>query len=77
MTDPGFDASILSEFRARLIAHGLEEQVLETLLVRLGEWGLVKAGDKGSQINYFFGFGRVVSSPGVAVVPVGRWRGAC
>jgi transposase len=46
LTDPGFNASILSEFRARLIAHGLGEQVLDTLLVRLGEWGLVKAGGK-------------------------------
>jgi hypothetical protein len=27
-----------------LVAHGLEEQVLDTLLVRLSEWGLVKAG---------------------------------
>lgn len=46
LTDPGFDASVLSEFRARLIAHGLEEQVLDTLLARLGELGLVKAGGK-------------------------------
>jgi transposase len=46
LTDPGFDASVLSEFRARLIAHGLEEGVLDTLLARLGELGLVKAGGK-------------------------------
>jgi transposase len=46
LSDPGFDASVLSEFRARLIAHGLEEQVLDTLLARLGELGLVKAGGK-------------------------------
>lgn len=46
LTDPGFDASVLSEFRARLIAHGLEEQVLDTLLARLGELGLLKAGGK-------------------------------
>jgi hypothetical protein len=46
LTNPGFDASILSEFRTRLIAHGLEEQALDTLLVRLGELGLVKAGGK-------------------------------
>ena len=25
LTDPGFDASVLSEFRARLITHGLED----------------------------------------------------
>jgi transposase len=46
LSDPGFDASVLSEFRARLIAHGLEERVLDTLLTRLGELGLVKAGGK-------------------------------
>jgi hypothetical protein len=46
LEDPGFDASVLSEFRARLITHGLEEQVLDTLLTRLGELGLVKAGGK-------------------------------
>lgn len=44
LDDAGFDASVLSEFRDRLIAHGLEEQVLDTLLVRLGELGLVSAG---------------------------------
>src|SRR5215212_1328194 len=32
LTDPGFDASILSEFRARLIAGGAESLLLETLL---------------------------------------------
>lgn len=46
LSDPGFDASVLSEFRARLIAHGLEERVLDTLLTRLGELGLLKAGGK-------------------------------
>jgi hypothetical protein len=46
LSDPGFDASVLSEFRARLVAHGLEERVLDTLLTRLGELGLVKAGGK-------------------------------
>ncbi|MGB6163278.1 MAG: transposase [Pseudonocardiaceae bacterium] len=46
LSDPGFDASVLSEFRARLVAHGLEEQVLDVLLARLGELGLVKAGGK-------------------------------
>lgn len=46
LSDPGFDASILSEFRARLIAHGLQEQVLDTLLVRLGGLGLVNPGGK-------------------------------
>src|SRR5947207_3580216 len=26
LADPGFDASVLSEFRARVVAHGLEER---------------------------------------------------
>jgi transposase len=46
LTDPGFDASVLCEFRARLVTHGLEERVLDALLARLGELGLVKAGGK-------------------------------
>lgn len=33
--DPGFDASVLSEFRARLIAPGPQERVLDVLLARL------------------------------------------
>ena len=32
LTDPGFDASVLSEFRGRLVAGGAEELLLDTLL---------------------------------------------
>jgi transposase len=32
LTDPGFDSSVLSEFRSRLLAGGAEEQLLEALL---------------------------------------------
>src|SRR3954449_6735671 len=32
LTHPGFDASVLSKFRTRLVAHGLEEQVFATML---------------------------------------------
>lgn len=39
----GFDSSVLSEFRARLIDSGLEMQLLDTLLDRLKERGLLKA----------------------------------
>lgn len=46
MTEEGFDPSVLSEFRSRVAAHGLEEKVLDLLLVRLTEVGLVKAGGK-------------------------------
>src|SRR4051794_29864992 len=40
LTDTGFDASVLSEFRARVIAHGMEERVLDLLLARLIDEGL-------------------------------------
>lgn len=43
LTDAGFDASVLSEFRARLVAGGAEAVLFETLLERFGQAGLVKA----------------------------------
>ncbi|MGH3783816.1 MAG: hypothetical protein ACRDRO_25140 [Pseudonocardiaceae bacterium] len=46
LDDSGFDASILSEFRTRLVAHGLEEKALELLLEALKDKGLVGAGGK-------------------------------
>jgi transposase len=46
LDDPGFDFSVLSEFRARVAAHGLEEAALDALLARLAADGLVKAGGK-------------------------------
>ncbi len=46
LDDPGFDASILSEFRARVVEHGLEEVVLDRLLAAVKDKGLVKAGGK-------------------------------
>ena len=46
LDDAGFDHSVLSEFRGRLAAHGLEEKVLEALLARLAAEGLVGAGGK-------------------------------
>jgi transposase len=46
LEDPGFDASVLCEFRARVVSHGLEERVLDLLLVALKEKGLVQAGGK-------------------------------
>lgn len=42
LTDPGFDASVLSEFRRRLIAGGVEALLFETLLAHLRAQGLVK-----------------------------------
>ena len=43
LTDPGFDFSVLCEFRARLIAGGLEQSLLEAMLTRYRERGLLKA----------------------------------
>ena len=42
-SDPGFDHTVLSEFRTRLAAGGAELLLLDTLLQRLQEQGLVKA----------------------------------
>lgn len=46
LDEDGFDASVLSEFRSRVVRHQLEERVLDVLLVALVERGLVKAGGK-------------------------------
>jgi transposase len=46
LDDPGFDHSVLVEFRARVADAGLEQVVLDALLTRLAEVGLVKAGGK-------------------------------
>jgi len=47
LTDPGFDFSVLSEFRSRLIKGGLEEDLLTTLLSICRERGLLK--ERGKQ----------------------------
>src|SRR3954452_15148353 len=43
LTDPGFDHTVLSEFRSRLVEVGAERLLLDTLLQRLRDQGLVKA----------------------------------
>ena len=43
LTDPGFDHTVLSEFRARLTTGQAEQRLLDTLLVQLQELGLLKA----------------------------------
>jgi transposase len=43
LTDPGFDASVLSEFRTRLLAGGEEGLLLDALLERFRQRGLLKA----------------------------------
>jgi transposase len=46
LADPGFDFSVLSGFRDRLIDHGLQERALDLLLARLVSLGLVKPGGR-------------------------------
>jgi len=47
LTDPGFDFSVLSEFRTRLITGGAEERLLTTMLTGFRVRGLLK--DRGTQ----------------------------
>ena len=44
--DPGFDHTVLAEFRGKVAGAGLELAVLDALLERLAADGLVKAGGK-------------------------------
>ena len=46
LEDPGFDASVLSEFRSRLVAGDLTCLALDALLARLAGLGLVKASGR-------------------------------
>lgn len=46
LTDTGFDASVLSRFRARLAGHGMERMVFDRLLEHCKVEGLVVAGGK-------------------------------
>jgi transposase len=46
LTDPGFDHSVLCEFRSRLLTGGAEERLLETLLEACRARGLLKARDR-------------------------------
>ncbi|ALV32237.1 hypothetical protein AS200_09425 [Streptomyces sp. CdTB01] len=46
LTDPGYDHTVLTGFRDRLLAHGLEEKILDLLLERLSGMGLVASGGR-------------------------------
>jgi len=46
LDDPGFDHTVLAEFRGRVAGAGLEQVVLDALLAKLAAGGLVKAGGK-------------------------------
>jgi transposase len=47
LTDPGFDHTVLSEFRSRLVQGQAEPQLLDTLLERCRELGLIR--ERGRQ----------------------------
>jgi transposase len=46
LDDPGFDHTVLAEFRIRVAGGGLEQVALDSLLERLAAGGLIKAGGK-------------------------------
>jgi transposase len=46
LPDPGFDASVLTEFRARLLADGQTERLLGLMVSRLRERGLLGKGGR-------------------------------
>jgi transposase len=46
LTDPGFDFTVLSQFRTRLVAHQLQGMAFEVLLDRLVALDLIKAGGR-------------------------------
>ena len=46
LDDPGFDHTVLAEFRIRVAEGVLEQVVLDALLARLAAGGLIKAGGK-------------------------------
>lgn len=46
LDDPGFDFTVLGDFRSRLIRHEMEEKVLDAVLARLSAAGLLRAGGR-------------------------------
>ena len=46
LTDAGFDYTVLSKFRSRVVAHDLQERALDLLLAAMKSKGLVKGGGK-------------------------------
>jgi transposase len=46
LTDPGFEFSALAGFRARLVEHGMEDALLDVILARCTELGLLRSGGR-------------------------------
>ncbi len=51
LTDSGFDASVLSEFRSRLVAGAGERLLLDTMLTVFREHGLLKVRGKQHRLD--------------------------
>ena len=65
LEDPGFDASVLSEFRSRLVAGDLTCLALDALLERLAGLGLVRAGGRQrTDSAHVLGAIRMLNRPG-------------
>jgi transposase len=68
LADPGFDASVLSEFRSRLVAGGAEELLLDTLLALCREHKLlVPRGRQRTDSTHVLGAIRALNRLGCAV----------
>ena len=62
LTDPGFDFSVLSEFRGRLVKGGFEHLLLESLLEACKERGYLKArGRQRTDSTHVLGALRILS----------------
>ena len=48
LEDEGFDASILCEFRARLVEHQAESRLFEAMLTRFSDEGMLKTRGRQS-----------------------------
>lgn len=46
LCDPGFDHTVLSEFRSRLLAHGAEQRLFDAVLALAQTQGLLQAGGR-------------------------------
>lgn len=46
LSDPGFDHTVLSEFRTRLLAHGAERRLFDAVLEHARTQGLLRAGGR-------------------------------
>ena len=62
LADPGFDDSVLSEFRERLTEHETARRMFEAVLVRLQALGLLRKGGKQrTDASYVLGATQVLS----------------